>query len=1753
MSFRRLPIILFFAIIIVVAISIPTKSQFVDQDSNNETLYVSGRNVNMVAGISLSDENNFLRYGDPYLQRQNEPSLAVSTVNPLHLLAGANDYRTVDFAITEGELPGLPEQAAAADGDAWLGVFKSNNGGQSWRSELLPGHNYNTGINIPEPRDSLRAFEAATDPTVRAGINGYFYYSGIAFDRIKNGRSVIFVARYKDYNDGSSNPIRYEHTVIIDEGTSGQFADKPWLAVTPEGHVYVVYSMFVGDLEKNVHNKIMFARSTDNGDSWEFPIKLSESQHINQGTTIAVDPRPNSNDVYVAWRRFADGKDPHAILIAQSTDSGRRFSKAIEIAAIADPFDQPTHDVTTGTYQFRTNAFPSIAVNGLGVVYVAWAERIFVDGPSRIKVISNDKIHSNWSEAIFQDFDTVYAEGHQFMPSLAFAAGKLMLVWYDSRKSIRLEKRSGIEGKWISDDYDPALDGEDCLDDPDSLTAPCYWRHTIDVRMAEGTPGNPPTFTKSKPVSRYIWGIYNDKLRQWQYNSPNYLLFGGGTIPFIGDYIDIAPAPMLIKHGGDWRFNTLSTDPSDFYVSWTDNRDVHPPQDGNWASYNRPGIACSPKKTGMRNQNIYASKLSLGIEAGSLGYYQVKNQNGQHMHNAFVIFINNKNDSDEIFNLILPNSSNVSFLPDDDSINEIDVGVRAHSSVYRQVFVNPSFTSPFEVEVRNGQGGLVDVISLNPNEIASSGAKGLLMSTDPFFNWDDSSLGTMKPENKIVNPNIVNPNIVNPNIVNPNIVNPNIVNPNIVNPNIVNPNIVNPNIVNPNIVNPNIVNPNIVNPNIVNTSIGGSDLEGSEIVDKVWTVVNTGDVPASYTVKTIAGSSLSENVGIYQLLVYKVFRTPGTNRITCELQDSRQEELILNITNPNLNPDTSNINIGDIFDADLNLTQSFLLNATFSLAPGDEAVVVLRVIDPRGPQYLSREETMAIAANENDPTTQAEKVANDLGALVISHESSGPAQGVAGSLQILPDDLPEGEATVPYDQENAKIRAIGGTTHYSWDVQGLPTGLDVKRDENGAPNPIREANYEICPIVGTPTEVGTFLVTVTVTDSYPNDPKTVTRQFSITIIAPPLKITPRLLPNGQEQVPYPDGSGSIVKFQATGGIPFTVGDGDYKWSWAPNPSPSGLSLNEWTGEISGQPIAGNYTIISVTVTDSIGQTDTLFNLLLCVVLPADLDISCPQGSLSDDPCKLIDGYLDEPLGEIIVSAINATVNPTATLEWSLVDAPDWLSLSGELGYSVNITGKPAYEQGKNYPETYTFQVELKEFSPATCGPVDLTATKKYEIEIYPKRPLEENLGVNLTTAKPVAMAYDDNGNIFVTGYTTGSNSDYYTVKYDADLKFQWARTYDGGGIDVPTAIAVDNGNSRVYVTGYSHQVDTGYDYCTIKYNKRDGDNRVVERYDGPSHGDDKPYAIAIDNDESSRSVYVTGSSHGGVTGPDIYTIKYARNLSVIENEARYDGPSNLGDGANAMAIGRSGNVYIAGYVHRGQTQRHADYITIKYDDSLNERWAETYDSRRNGNDIATAVAVYGSAVYVTGMSEESSKPNQEKPHDFFTVKYDSSGKLLQDVREECLGTGEDEPIAIVANPSGVYVTGFSKEGASVAAPADYYTVKYDLDLSRRPNWEKNFDGWASGDDVAAALAVESSISYVTGKSINPDGKYDYVTLKYDAGGNISWLARYPVKRENGLGNYSAVALVVNENGVYVTGVYVTGVGSGKFVTLKYTK
>ncbi|UCG70247.1 MAG: pentapeptide repeat-containing protein, partial [Thermoplasmata archaeon] len=996
MSMRRFCFLLLFTLLLALLTWIPTNSQ------------VAERNVNMVEGQTLPG-------GDPWLQRQNEPSIAVSTRNPLHLLAGANDYRTVEIPILGEELPGLPEGAAA--GDAWLGVFKSFDGGESWMSTLLPGYPQDTsfeGTSSP-----LYGFQAAADPTVRSGPNGLFYYSGIAFDRIEHGRSAVFVARYIDNNniedpDPLNDPIEYIDTKIIDEGTSGQFADKPWIAVDiprnggtvevdgqyiPRHSVYIVYSLFLGDLAVDVHNKILFARSLDCGNTWEHPIKLSESQRINQGTTLAVDPK--NGDIYVAWRRFASEGEPDAIMFCKSTDGGRKFNKATVVAEI-EPFDQGTTETS-----FRTNAYPTIAVDNKNNVYLAWSERVGPMGDNlrdaRIVIVSGKNGH-NWSSR--ELVDDYAGRGHQIMPSLTFAAGKLMIAWYDFRKDVAGED-CGFED-YISDDHDPLF---------------CNFRHTVDVRLAEASAGMNPGFNDSVQVSRYYWIMENDgTCYQAQFNPPNYPLFKQGTVPFIGDYIDICPSPMFVLGGGDWRFNTEPSDPSIFHVTWTDNRDVRPPPDGNWTIYNPPNSSqpgfptpapCSaPDRTGMRNQNIYTSRIIPGIEASSPGNTKLLD-----IQRTFVICVKNTTAEIKSFLLMIANQppgGKASFVQSGSVVDELPVDIAPFSSISRPVFIESSVPdASVRIEVQEIDGGLQSYIVLNPDP------------TNPEVDPGDED-HTPIVESIPVEVNLVNANLVNANLVNQNIPQANLVNANLVNFNFLDANLVNANLVNANLVNFTVYDSaNLVNANLVNSSVEAP----VAVTDVQWTVTNDGNTTTSYTFRSIAPESLPE--GLYaQLIIYQAHTTPGTDGNNCALKEVPHHEILVNLVNPHfIDPNIEDVNLVNYPD----LENSAIENATFALAPGEEATVALRIIRENGSGISTAEAVRA-----------AEEFTENVGVGVTSHAVNTGQTGYPISttpVQIFTFSLPNGVIDTPYasyihddKHYNNYIKIFGGTPLSSYSI-----------------------------------------------------------------------------------------------------------------------------------------------------------------------------------------------------------------------------------------------------------------------------------------------------------------------------------------------------------------------------------------------------------------------------------------------------------------------------------------------------------------------------------------------------------------------------------------------------------------------------------------------------------------------------------------------------------------------------------------------
>jgi len=83
-----------------------------------------------------------------------------------------------------------------------------------------------------------------------------------------------------------------------------------------------------------------------------------------------------------------------------------------------------------------------------------------------------------------------------------------------------------------------------------------------------------------------------------------------------------------------------------------------------------------------------------------------------------------------------------------------------------------------------------------------------------------------------------------------------------------------------------------------------------------------------------------------------------------------------------------------------------------------------------------------------------------------------------------------------------------------------------------------------------------------------------------------------------------------------------------------------------------------------------------------------------------------------------------------------------------------------------------------------------------------------------------AIAVDGSGNVYVAGVSYGSGTyfDYCTIKYYPNGDTAWAIGYNGPGNndDFAGAVAVDD-PGNVYVTGYSYGSGTSYDYATIKY------------------------------------------------------------------------------------------------------------------------------------------------------------------------------------------------------------------------------------------------------------------------------------------------------------------------------------------------
>lgn len=332
----------------------------------------------------------------------------------------------------------------------------------------------------------------------------------------------------------------------------------------------------------------------------------------------------------------------------------------------------------------------------------------------------------------------------------------------------------------------------------------------------------------------------------------------------------------------------------------------------------------------------------------------------------------------------------------------------------------------------------------------------------------------------------------------------------------------------------------------------------------------------------------------------------------------------------------------------------------------------------------------------------------------------------------------------------------------------------------------------------------------------------------------------------------------------------------------------------------------------------------------------------------------------------------------------------------------------------------------------------------------------------------IDIEVDKGYSVYVTGYSNSNSTsyDYATVKYDIDGNEEWVVRYNGAAdsYDEVTGLVLDY-YENVIVTGSSINFSPNSDFATIAYDQ-DGSYLWKGVYNGPDNLIDFACDIAAD---AFGNVVVTGVSDDSLNSRDYFTVMYNVNGDTVWT-AMYDGPDNDIDYAEALAIDGSGNTYVTGESVGIDT--YYDFATVKYDSDGNQQWVARYNGPLNDDDEANAIMVDNMEnIYVAGY-----QTNTNDYFDFVTIMYDTAGDEQWVMTYDGPSGENDEACSVVADDDGnVYVTGYSYD---LSTDYDIVTIKYSQSLNIGLSENMNFPEFlsVSPNPSSGLLTISYSLS-----------------------------------------------------------------------------
>lgn len=251
-----------------------------------------------------------------------------------------------------------------------------------------------------------------------------------------------------------------------------------------------------------------------------------------------------------------------------------------------------------------------------------------------------------------------------------------------------------------------------------------------------------------------------------------------------------------------------------------------------------------------------------------------------------------------------------------------------------------------------------------------------------------------------------------------------------------------------------------------------------------------------------------------------------------------------------------------------------------------------------------------------------------------------------------------------------------------------------------------------------------------------------------------------------------------------------------------------------------------------------------------------------------------------------------------------------------------------------------------------------------------------------------SAAVDNNGNIYISGWTYGSfsggassgSSDLFLSKFTADGVDSWDKQWGTGFFDYAIATTVDKDGS-IYVVGdtygaFEGNVNEGMsDIVLTKYDS--SGNMTWIREFGSFYME---YAFGMATD-SSGNIFVAGSTEGSLGG---FSNKGGNDafLAKLDTDGNniwtYMWGTEKTDAAMAVVVDKDGNIYVAGITEGSfegfqNAGRNDIFLTKVSPDGLDSKtvmWGSPLD------DIAYAMTSDDNRIYITGWTEGALGDNQ---------------------------------------------------------------------------------------------------------------------------------------------------------------------------------